>query len=131
MSEDDCDTGKDASDDKLVDDIEYKEEDSTVVVDDCGVSGVEFGDGEEGSRDKVGVDTADVFTIVKFGLLFIAVALGTSNVVNEKVLRVDAEIKKKKTNFIKRFPYSIKEIFQKLNRLRDFVCIYYRNKFNK
>lgn len=60
-------------------DVEDEVEDSTVVVDDCGVSKVEFGDGEEGERCKICVDTADV-----------AVVLGTRNVVNEKDLAVDA-----------------------------------------
>lgn len=61
-------------------DVEYEVEDSTVVVDDCGVSEVEFGDGEEENRGKIGVDTAAV-----------AVVLGTRNVVNEKDLAVDAK----------------------------------------
>lgn len=59
-------------------DVEYEVEDSTVVVDDCGVSEVEFGDGEEEDRGKIGVDTAAV-----------AVVLGTRNVVND--LAVDAK----------------------------------------
>lgn len=61
-------------------DVEDEVEDSTVVVDDCGVSEVEFGDGEEGDKGKIGVDTAAV-----------AVVLGTRNVVNEKDLAVDAK----------------------------------------
>lgn len=61
-------------------DVEYEVEDLIVVVDDCGVLEVEFGDGEEEDRGKIGVD-----------IVVVVVVFGIRNVVNEKDLVVDVK----------------------------------------